>query len=85
MSVVACLVVGTMFLGVSLVDHTDDGCPIEIHCTVCLTHLAGLATQTSVPSLAPLPSLDIAQPDLAPSVGDSGTPSTLDIRGPPAA
>ena len=82
---VACLVVATMFLGVSLVDHTDDGCPVEIHCTACLSHLAGLATQVSIPSMAPVWSLDIAQPDPMFRLGDTGTPSTLALRGPPFA
>ncbi len=82
---VACLVVATMFLGVSLMDHTDDGCPIEVHCRVCLSHLTGIATQVSVPSLSPVSALDIAEPDPTLSVGDTGTPSTLALRGPPLA
>ncbi len=85
LSLVACLVVATMFLGVNLEDHTDDGCPIEIHCTVCRVHMAGLATQIAVPGLAPVWSVDVAPPDARPIVGDTAAPSTLALRGPPTA
>lgn len=74
-----------MSVGVGLLPHTDDGCPTEIHCAVCLTHLTGLAIQVSAPSLALAASLDIAQPASMPRAGDTRTPSTLTLRGPPAA
>ena len=85
LSLVACLVVVAMFLGVNLEHHTDDGCPIEIHCTVCRVHMAGLATPIAVPALAPVWSVDVAPSDARPIVGDAAAPSTLALRGPPAA
>ena len=74
-----------MSAGVSLLPHTDDGCRTEIHCAVCVTHLGGVAVQVPVLSLALAPASDIARPDPTPSVGNTGTPSTLALRGPPAA
>ena len=83
LSIISVLLVATMCFGTGLVEHSDDGCPIEIHCTVCVSHLTGLATQVSVASLAPVWSLDVALPAPTLSLGNTGTPSTLSLRGPP--
>ena len=82
---VAFLAVVTMFLGANLLDHTDDGCPIETHCTACVSHLAGPSMQVSVPSLAPVWSTHLAPSDPSLSIGNAGAPSTLALCGPPAA
>ena len=75
----------TMIVGVGPLDHTDDGCPIETHCTACRTGLAGgLATLIPVPLLGLVWSFDIAEPAPALSVTSSDTPRTLALRGPPA-
>lgn len=81
----ACLVVAVLCVGVSLLPHTDDGCPTEIHCTVCLTHMAGVAVEVAVPSLAFVLAPGIAAPEPQTSPGNIGAPSTLALRGPPIA
>lgn len=82
---IVCLLVAAMSVGMGFLGHTDDGCPTEIHCAVCLTHLTGLAIRVSMPPLAPPALVDTARPDPTPSAGAIRTPSTLALRGPPAA
>ena len=81
--VLACLVVAAVSTAPGFVSHTDDGCPTEIHCTVCRTGLTGAAIQVAVPTLASAVSIEIALRDPIPSVRDADTPRTLALRGPP--
>ena len=83
--VLACLVVATVSTATGFVTHTDDGCPTEIHCTVCRTGLAGTAIQVAVPILAPVALIEFTPRDPAPPPCDTDTPRTLALRGPPIA
>jgi hypothetical protein len=65
--------------------HTDDGCAVETHCTVCLLKLRTTAEPALAFSLPPVVALSpLSVPTPFPSPEDE-TPRDLPSRGPPLA
>lgn len=81
----ACLVMAVTSVGADFLPHTDDGCATEIHCTVCLTTLAGRVIEVAAPLLAPAAATERPIWERAAHPSDTRTPRTLTLRGPPAA
>jgi len=81
------LMVGAGFcfaLWTATLHHTDDGCPVELHCFACQWALAGKVDL--VLPLPPVPALEVAFHTPAverPSLDASPSPR-LESRGPPA-
>lgn len=65
--------------------HTDDGCPVELHCFACQWALAGKIDL--ILPLPPVPALEVAFRTLAVEpLRLNATPAPrLESRGPPAA
>jgi hypothetical protein len=81
-----CLLVGAglcFALWTSTLHHTDDGCPVELHCFACQWALAGKIDL--VLPLPPVPALEVAfrtQAPEPPRLNASPAPR-LESRGPP--
>jgi hypothetical protein len=72
-------------LWTTTVHHTDDGCPVELHCFACQWALAGKVDL--VLPLPPVPAIAVAFHDPAPEPPKlNACPAPrLESRGPPAA
>ena len=65
--------------------HTDDGCPVELHCFVCHWALAGTADSTlALPQVPPIELVGRTPTVEAPKLVEAPTPQPA-TRGPPTA